>query len=361
MVSPRARKSRPLSDVRPLIMALPNPVIVVGPDNRISGINGPASRLFGKECDGWHYITALRQPALLDMIEATLKDGGHRTARYLGNDGARDTTWEVAASGVALANGISVVLSFQDMTALEDAGEMRRDFVANVSHEMRTPLTSLLGFIETLRGPARNDPAAQERFLGIMEQEAGRMHRLVEDLLSLSRVEGDERVRPTTTVDLRALALEVMDALKPVADGAGATITLVAPDEGVQVLGDWGQLWQVASNLIENGVKYGAKGGEVLVTITPPVHEAVLRQEGVRLSVKDDGEGIPEHHIARLTERFYRVDTHRSREVGGTGLGLAIVKHIINRHRGRLRVDSALGQGSVFTVILPVSTLDAAE
>jgi len=350
-----------MSDVRALIMALPNPVIVVGPDNKISAINGPASRLVGGECHGWHYITALRQPALLDMVEATLQDGGHRTARYLGNDGARDTTWDVAAAGIALTAGTSAVLSFQDMTAMEDAGEMRRDFVANVSHEMRTPLTSLLGFIETLRGPARNDPAAQERFLGIMEQEAGRMHRLVEDLLSLSRVEGDERIRPTTTIDLRALVLEVIDALKPFADGAGTTVTLNAPEDGVEVLGDWLQLWQVASNLIENAIKYGAEEGEVVIDITGPVHEAVLRQTGVRLSVRDEGEGIPEHHIARLTERFYRVDTHRSREVGGTGLGLAIVKHIINRHRGRLRVESTLGQGSVFTVILPVSTTPAAE
>jgi len=350
-----------MSDIRSLVMALPNPVIVVGPDNKISAINGSASRLVGGDYNGWHYITALRQPALLDMIEATLKDGGHRTARYLGNDGARDTTWEVAASGVPLADGTNVVLSFQDMTALEDAGEMRRDFVANVSHEMRTPLTSLLGFIETLRGPARNDPAAQERFLGIMEQEAGRMHRLVEDLLSLSRVEGDERVRPTTVIDLRALLFEVMDALKPVADAAGATLTLSAPEDGVDVVGDWGQLWQVATNLVENAVKYGARDGTVDIEITGPAHETVLRQQGVRLSVRDEGEGIAEHHIARLTERFYRVDTHRSREVGGTGLGLAIVKHIINRHRGRLRVESSLGQGTVFTVILPVSTHPSAE
>jgi len=292
-----------MADTRALIMALPNPTILVGAGDRIGGMNDPAKRLIGTDAAGWHYITALRQPAVLDAVEATLKDGGHRSARYLGNDGARDTTWDVSVTGVMLSDGLTVVLNFQDMTALEDAGEMRRDFVANVSHEMRTPLTSMMGFIETLRGPARNDPAAQERFLGIMEQEAGRMHRLVEDLLSLSRVEDQERIRPTTKVPLQTQ---------------------------IEVLGDWGQLWQVVRNLVENAIKYGKTAGQVTLRLSQPEHEVTLLQDGVQLSVKDQGDGIPVHHIGRLTERFYRVDTHRSREVGGTGLGLAIVKHIIN-------------------------------
>lgn len=342
-----------MSDPRALIMALPNPVILVGQGDRIRGVNGPAKRLVGTDCDDWPYITALRQPALLDAVEATLKDGGHRTARYLGNDGARDTTWDVSVNGVMLSDGLTVVLNFQDQTALEDAGAMRRDFVANVSHEMRTPLTSLLGFIETLRGPARGDAAAMDRFLGIMEQEAGRMHNLVEDLLSLSRVEDQERIRPTERVDLVSLIAEALAALKPRAASDGVTLQTDCPDGPINVIGDREQLWQVISNLVENGIKYGAKQGTVMVRLTAPVHEATLLQNGVRLSVVDTGEGIPAHHIARLTERFYRVDSHRSREVGGTGLGLAIVKHIINRHRGRLRIDSELGQGTEFTVILP--------
>ncbi|WP_439142200.1 ATP-binding protein [Pseudooctadecabacter sp.] len=350
-----------MSDLRALITSLPNPVIVVGGDLRIRGINAPARILVGKDCDGWHYVTALRQPAVLDAVEASLADGGQRVARYLGNDGARDTTWDVSVRAVALSEGRAVVLSFQDMTAVEDAGEMRRGFVANVSHEMRTPLTSLLGFIETLRGPARNDPAAQQRFLAIMEQEAGRMHRLVEDLLSLSRVEDQERIRPTAKVPLNTLMGEVLEALAPVAKARGARFVTNVPDDTIEVLGDWGQLWQVVSNLVENAIKYGREGGTVTITLTEPAQQNALMQPGVRLSVRDEGDGIAAHHIARLTERFYRVDTHRSREIGGTGLGLAIVKHIITRHRGRFRIESEIGQGSVFTVILPIGAAGPAE
>lgn len=344
----------PSADPRALIMALSNPVVLVGRGDRIIGVNRLAERLIGTGCDGWHYITALRQPALLDAVEATLKDGGRRTAPYLGSDGARDTTWDVAVNGVMLSDGLCVVLNFQDMTAVQEAGQMRRDFVANVSHEMRTPLTSMMGFIETLLGSARNDAAAQIRFLRIMEHEAGRMHRLVEDLLQLSRVEAQERIRPTEKVMLQDLILEVLSALQPTADAKGMRFIRDLPDDPVEILGDRSQLWQVISNLAENAVKYGGASGDVTVRLTAPVHDVSLRQIGVRLSVIDQGEGIPAHHIARLTERFYRVDTHRSREVGGTGLGLAIVKHIINRHRGRMRVDSTLGQGSDFTVILPL-------
>ncbi len=350
-----------MADTRALIMALPNPTILVGAGDRIGGMNDPAKRLIGTDAAGWHYITALRQPAVLDAVEATLKDGGHRSARYLGNDGARDTTWDVSVTGVMLSDGLTVVLNFQDMTALEDAGEMRRDFVANVSHEMRTPLTSMMGFIETLRGPARNDPAAQERFLGIMEQEAGRMHRLVEDLLSLSRVEDQERIRPTTKVPLQTLIGEVIEALEPQAQAQGIQFVCDLPHEQIEVLGDWGQLWQVVRNLVENAIKYGKTAGQVTLRLSQPEHEVTLLQDGVQLSVKDQGDGIPVHHIGRLTERFYRVDTHRSREVGGTGLGLAIVKHIINRHRGRLRIESTQGEGTEFTVILPVGAAPIGE
>ena len=352
-----------MSDPRALILALPQPVILVGQDERVRGINDPALRLIGSACDGWHYISALRQPAILDAVEATLGDGGQRTARYLGNDGARDTTWDVAVRSAVLSDGRVVVLTFTDMTALEQAGQMRRDFVANVSHELRTPLTSLLGFIETLRGPARNDAKAQDRFLEIMEQEAGRMHRLVEDLLSLSRVEDQERVRPTTRVNLNTLVAEVVEALRPVAQEQGVQVKTDCPPDPVEVLGDWGQLWQVLRNLVENAIKYGVRqdgtGGTVTISVKPAAHEPSLRQAGAQLRVRDEGAGIAAYHIARLTERFYRVDSHRSREVGGTGLGLAIVKHIINRHRGRLRIESTFGEGTEFTVILPLDLPDA--
>lgn len=345
-----------MSDLRALIMALPNPIILIDGLDRISGANRPAKDMIGADCDGWHYITALRQPVILDAVEETSRDAVTRRVRYLGNDGARDTTWDVTVSRADVSSGTMVVLSFQDITAVEEAGEMRRNFVANVSHEMRTPLTSLMGFIETLRGPARGDDEAQMRFLAIMEQEAGRMHALVEDLLALSRVEGQERVRPTEAVDLGVLLGEVIASLTPLLAAKGVTIEIETANDTVEVLGDRAQLWQVLSNLIENAIKYGADKDTVTVRITAPTHQPALRQIGVQISVIDHGEGIAAHHIPRLTERFYRIDSHRSREVGGTGLGLAITKHIINRHRGRLRIESIVGQGADFTVILPIGT-----
>ncbi|PIE10527.1 MAG: two-component sensor histidine kinase [Rhodobacterales bacterium] len=332
----------------PLIEALPLPALTVQPDERIGQMNEGARALFGMDLAGMHYITALRQPALLDAIEESLRDSQKRTARYLGRDGVRDATWKVS-----LARAGQVLLAtFEDVTAVEEAGQMRRDFVANVSHELRTPLTALLGFIETLGGPARDDPVARDRFLEIMAQEAGRMSRLVEDLLSLSRVEEEERVRPLSPVDMGALIRGTVDALTPVADAAGRELVVDVPDDPVSVPGDARQLRQVLTNLVENAIKYGRD--RVEISLTEPAAETALRGPGIRVSVKDYGEGIPEHHIARLTERFYRVDSHRSREVGGTGLGLAIVKHIVNRHRGRLRIESTPSEGSTFTVLLPL-------
>ena len=336
-----------------LVEALPGPVLVIGPDERILAANKAADALFATGDQGWHYITALRQPTVLDAIEATLADGSRRQTRYLGSEGGRDTTWNVTAAGLSLDGGTAVILTFEDMTAVEEAGQMRRDFVANVSHELRTPLTALVGFIETLRGPARDDAEARERFLGIMEAEAGRMARLLQDLLSLSKVEQEERVRPMDLVDLSDVLDETLTLLRPLGKTSGLRLDVDRPEGEIVVPGHAGQLRQVMRNLIENALKYGQKGDVVTIRLTGPAAEPALRGLGVRLVVQDEGEGIAAHHIARLTERFYRVDTHRSREVGGTGLGLAIVKHIVNRHRGRLRIESELGAGSSFTVILP--------
>lgn len=338
-----------------LVSGLPLPVLLIGPDERIVAINGHAGRLFGSEGGGMHYITVLRQPALLDAIESTLADGRQRTARYLGTEGARDTTWRTTVAAVALPGGRGILVTLEDVTAVEEAGQMRRDFVANVSHELRTPLTAILGFVETLRGRARDDPAARGKFLSIMEGEASRMARLVDDLLSLSRVEEAERVRPRAPVDLSDLVQSTVDLLTPLARAGGVELRTIMPDAPVVVPGDTEQLRQVLRNLVENALKYGSKGGVVEIRLGPPGAERALRTEGVRLSVRDWGEGIAPHHIARLTERFYRADSHRSRQVGGTGLGLAIVKHIVNRHRGRFRVDSEVGQGATFTVILPLT------
>jgi two-component system phosphate regulon sensor histidine kinase PhoR len=340
-----------------ILAAIPLPALAIDSSERIVVANTDALTLIGQHAVGMNYVTMLRQPALLDVIEATLQDGTTRTARYLGNDGVQDTTFQVscrAVQGIG-RNGLgAAVLVFEDITHVEQAGQMRRDFVANVSHELRTPLTALMGFIETLRGPARNDKAAAERFLDIMQDEAERMNRLVGDLMSLNRVEGDERVRPTTTVLLRDVLESTLRSLAPLADEAGVTLEPDFGDLPVPMNGDADQLKQVFTNLVENAIKYGGAGGRVTVQLTTSAREPALRAPGARVRVVDYGPGIDPVHLPRLTERFYRGDDHRSRALGGTGLGLAIVKHIINRHRGRLRVESDLGQGATFTVILPV-------
>ncbi len=344
-----------MNDLISFAEAIPVPVIMIGHDERILITNEPAVKLLGSVDVGRHYITALRQPALLDAIEQTFADGTQRTCGFLGREAGRDTTWTVSVAPVSAMQRPAIALTFEDVTAMETAGQMRRDFVANVSHELRTPLTALLGFIETLGGAAKGDPEAQARFLGIMEREAGRMSRLVEDLLSLSRVEQDERVRPTDRVDLRAIIGSSAAALEPVADGRQSKIDLQMPQTDVIIMGDADQLRQVFTNLIENALKYGRDGGHVTVRLSISEKEPALQGPGVRVDVIDDGDGIASFHIPRLTERFYRADSHRSRALGGTGLGLAIVKHIINRHRGRLRIASEMGQGSQFSVILPFS------
>ncbi|MEC3862401.1 ATP-binding protein [Mesobacterium sp. TK19101] len=338
-----------------LLEAIPLPALLVRRDERIEAANSEARALLGTGIDGRHFITALRQPTLLDAVEATLRDGSARVTQFLTNDGRQDTSFRVSLRPVTLEQGQCVLVVFEDITHLEQAVQMRRDFVANVSHELRTPLTALLGFIETLRGPARNDPAAQERFLAIMEKEAGRMNRLVADLLSLSRVESDERRRPTTLVDPVALMRSICHGLAPLAEQANVTLELTVPEDAIELPGDEDQLRQVFTNLIENALKYGGSGGRVELTIAPPQEEPRLRARGCRITVRDFGPGVDPVHLPRLTERFYRVDAHRSREKGGTGLGLAIVKHIINRHRGRLRIDSKRGEGVTATVLLPMN------
>ncbi|WP_342075793.1 ATP-binding protein [Yoonia sp. SS1-5] len=336
-----------------IIDALPAPTIVINADQRVHATNPPADALLGAGLVGKHYIAALRQPALLDAIGTVSGGVGPVQTRYATRDGTKDTTYSVMVA----AAGPYTILSFVDQTASEDANKMRRDFVANVSHELRTPLTALLGFIQTLGGAARNDPDARERFLGIMAREANRMTRLVDDLLSLSRVEEDERIRPKTSVEMGRLLSSVIKGLEPQITDAGVTVELDVQTPVETVPGDAGQLIQVFTNLVENSIKYGGQGSTVRVTQEPRTHHARLRADGVLIKVSDDGEGIASHHLARLTERFYRVDNHRSREVGGTGLGLAIVKHIINRHRGRLIIESELGKGTDISVILPSDPL----
>ena len=337
-----------------IVQALPLVALIIGPDERITVANGHARSLLGQEIVGRHCITWLRQPNILDAIETVFRTKTKQESRYLGRDSGRDTTFRVNIAPIETGKGTSVLITFEDLTDIEDAGKMRRDFVANVSHELKTPLTALMGFIETLRGPARNDPKAQDRFLSIMEQEATRMSQLVSDLLSLSKVEENERIRPVQPVNLDAILNSTILALAPVAEKAAVAVTTHFPPTVPLIPGDENQLRQVFRNLIENAIKYGARGGKIDVIIDEAQESALLRGQGITVRVRDYGEGIAAHHIARLTERFYRVDSHRSREVGGTGLGLAIVKHIISRHRGRLRINSVVNEGTEFAVILPV-------
>lgn len=343
-----------MSDVTArLLRALPLASVLIGRNERIRGLNPRAEAFLGAGVAGRHFITAIRHPVVLDAVEACLADRQPRRARMPTRQAAQDMTYAVHCAYLDLPEAEGVLVSFEDLTHVEQADQMRRDFVANVSHELRTPLTALLGFIETLRGPARNDAAARERFLSIMAAEAERMERLVADLLSLSRVESEERMRPTARVDLCALIGSVLRRLEPVAQAGGVTLDGALPEAGVTVPGDEDQLRQVVTNLVENAIKYGGSGGTVEVRLSAVAEMPGLRAPGARISVRDHGPGIDPVQIPRLTERFYRVDSHRSREMGGTGLGLAIVKHIVNRHRGRMRVESEPGQGAEFIVELP--------
>ncbi|WP_170398868.1 sensor histidine kinase [Ruegeria arenilitoris] len=338
------------------VAAIPMPALMVDQTERIIAANTDAMTLLSQNIVGRHFATILRQPQVIDAIEQALRTKGPAKTRHLSNDGAQDTTFEVECrymSGVGAVSGGALLAIFQDVTHVEQASQMRRDFVANVSHELRTPLTALMGFIETLRGPARDDAVARDRFLQIMNDEANRMNRLVGDLLSLNRVESEERVRPKEQIELKGLLQSTLNSLRPLAEDAEVQLTLTAPEDPVSLTGDNDQLRQVFTNLIENGIKYGGSGGSVEIRVLPSERDSAMRGPAVRVQVIDKGPGIDAVHLPRLTERFYRADSHRSRQLGGTGLGLAIVKHIINRHRGRLRVESDLGKGTTFTVILP--------
>jgi two-component system phosphate regulon sensor histidine kinase PhoR len=260
--------------------------------------------------------------------------------------------------GDAFGPEVQGIVQIEDRTETRRSEQLRSDFIANASHELRTPLASIIGYIETLQNHARNDPEARERFLGIMAREAGRMQRLVDDLMSLSRIEMSEHVRPVEEWSLTQIAAESAAALQPVALHHGVMLEIEVAPGDARVLGDRDQLEQVFTNLIDNAMKYGGEGGTVRV-MAAPASRAHPNRVGV--TVADDGPGIPREHIHRLTERFYRVSAVSSRNKGGTGLGLAIVKHILNRHGGRLEIVSEPGKGSAFTVWLPRSGANAAQ
>jgi two-component system phosphate regulon sensor histidine kinase PhoR len=339
-----------LAAAEAVIAAAPDPLIMIDFQRRIVRSNAAAAEFIGLGAQPRDLAAALRNPVLLAAADAVLRGEPVRSVEFaLSGPVERVLRAHFALIGEPALAGASAILTLHEVTALKRSEQMRADFIANAGHELKTPLATLIGFIETLLGPAREDIAARERFLGIMREQAQRMARLVDDLLSLSRIELNEHVAPTDRVALAPVIDEVARGLELRAAERGIRIVRALPADLPEVQGDRDELAQIFQNLLDNAVKYGRPHSEVAVTGGTGSGAAA---ELVRVAVADHGEGIPSEQLPRLTERFYRVDTARSRQLGGTGLGLAIVKHILNRHRGRLEIASTLGEGSRFTVWL---------
>ncbi len=335
-----------IAGVRAGIAVLDTPVFILDQDAGVLFENAAAERAFGTLPVGSHISGRLRSPGLLDVIRETIATGQPNQVEHSERlPSERVFIVRIAPADMPRTSGAPFyILSFRDISDLRRIDRMRSDFVANASHELRTPLASLRGFIETMQGPARNDPKAQERFLGIMLDQATRMSRLVDDLMSLSRLELRANIAPDQTVDLVPLLGHVRDSLLPLAGDLDVEIKLHMPERPVEVNGDRDELVQVFQNLVENACKYGQDGRAVDVFLRADAGKPV------EVSVVDKGPGIPAEHVPRLTERFYRVSVADSRSKKGTGLGLAIVKHILTRHRARLIIRSEIGVGTDFTV-----------
>lgn len=344
IVNPQpAMPADPLPSIRASIEALDIPVLVMGAGADLLAQNAAAERAFGDLGEGQHVSARWRSPGILDMIRETIETGTPNQIEH-SERLPSERVYIVRVAPVETDGRPLFLLSFRDISELRRLDRMRSDFVANASHELRTPLASLRGFIETMQGPAKDDAKAKERFLAIMLDQANRMSRLVDDLLSLSRLELKAHLPPDQMVDLKPVLGHVRDSLAPLAADLGVEIRLDLPEEKIEVMGERDELVEVFENLIENACKYGQDGKVV---------DVVVRREpgvGTEVRVRDRGPGIPAEHVPRLTERFYRVNVEDSRSKKGTGLGLAIVKHILTRHRARLLVKSELGVGSEFTV-----------
>jgi two-component system, OmpR family, phosphate regulon sensor histidine kinase PhoR len=345
-----------LADAEAVIAAVPDPLILVDGRRRIVRANAAAEPFVGALATPRDLATALRNPALLAAADAVLQGVADRVVEFADAvPNERQLRAHLARLRRPALDGAVAVLGLHDITALKRAEQLRADFIANASHELRTPLAALTGFIETLRGPARDDAEAHERFLAIMQEQAARMARLVDDLLALSAIELNEHVAPTGRVALAPLLREVAAGLELRAGERGMRIVLDLPAGVPEIVGNRDELAQVFQNLLDNAIKYGRTDGTITVAaeaIERPPPEGGAALPFVAVAVRDQGDGIPREHLPRLTERFYRVDTARSRAMGGTGLGLAIVKHVLNHHRGFLEVDSTLDEGSVFTAHL---------
>jgi two-component system phosphate regulon sensor histidine kinase PhoR len=341
--------------LRVIVAGMPDPVIAADRNGCVLALNEGARALAPALRQGEPVSLALRMPELVDAIGRAFARAEQQRVEYSERVPV-DRRFETIAMPIRLAPGPGapdlVLLTFRDLTPLRRAEEMRADFVANASHELRTPLAALSGFIETLQGPAREDAKARERFLDIMQEQARRMARLIDDLLSLSRIELNAHRQPDTPIDLAPIVGQVVDSLQTLARDRAVTVNIEAAGV-LRVLGDHDELVRVFENLVENALKYGASGERVDIRLASA--KGLDGEPEAQVSVRDYGPGIAPEHLPRLTERFYRVDVRESRAQGGTGLGLALVKHILNRHRGRLSIESTLGAGATFIVHLPIA------
>lgn len=353
-------RSLEVSALSAILDALPGPVIVVSADVRVAATNGPVREILPTLRVGEPLALTLRDPDVLDGARRVLRTGEREVVTWRDRVPV-ERVFEVSVARVDRPDAEPLlILSLRDGTEARRIERMRADFIANASHELRTPLASILGFVETLQGPAREDGAARERFLTIMAEQARRMARLVDDLLSLSRIEQNLHLRPSNAVDLDAIVRHVADTLAPLAAEKHVVLAIDSPGT-MMVAGERDELIRIAENLIENAIKYGCAepnrrdtsrhGDRVDIALSRSGRDALF-------SVRDDGPGIAAHHLPRLTERFYRVDAGHSRAQGGTGLGLALVKHIVARHRGRMTIDSAPGAGATFVAAIPLHGCD---
>jgi two-component system phosphate regulon sensor histidine kinase PhoR len=337
-----------------IVSALEPPAVVFDAGQAVVAFNGPGADLFPGIELGVPMSRISRHPDLLGALSMIAGDGVPRAIEMVDHapNGRRLRASLARLSPASNGKQQPVVLvQFRDLSEQDRLDQMRSDFIANASHELRTPLASLRGFIETLQGPASKDEEARAKFLDIMGAQSARMMRILDDLLSLSRIEMRAHLPPPGQVEAGGLIREVVQGLEPLAQSSRVGLHLSPPNEPLMVRGDRDELIQVFQNLIQNAIKYGNEDGRVDIALSRDPASPAKRPR-LRVSVTDDGPGIAAEHLPRLTERFYRVDTAMSRARGGTGLGLAIVKHILNRHRGDLRITSTVGKGSTFTVLL---------
>jgi two-component system, OmpR family, phosphate regulon sensor histidine kinase PhoR len=341
--------------VAAIVSGMPDPAVLLDRAGRVIHLNAEAAQLAPALRKNELAQFALRSPEIITALREAIATTEPRRATYLDHVPV-DRWMELTITPVPVPTAFGgtekcMLMTFHDQTPLRRVEEMRADFVANASHELRTPLAALSGFIDTLQGPAKDDARARDRFLAIMHAQATRMARLIDDLLSLSRVELSAHVRPDASVDLVPIIRQVADGLEPLARERQVVVDINLPDNAVTIAGDREELMRLFENLIENALKYGASGGKVIVSLS-----GAASGEGapeIRVMVRDFGPGIAPEHLPRLTERFYRVDVGDSRLQGGTGLGLSLVKHILNRHRGRLLIESVPRNGATFTACFP--------